>query len=62
MRLDKVLELFDELLVIHVFSNSMECDIYVGIVDNIPLKFSEMYVVTKIRNFSSQIRVCVDDL
>lgn len=62
MRLDKVLELFDELLVIHVFSNSLECDIYVGIVDNIPLKFSEKYVVTKIRNFSSQIRVCVDDL
>lgn len=62
MRLDKVLELFDELLVIHVFSNSMECDVYVGIVDNIPLKFSEKYVVTKIRNFSSQIRVCVDDL
>ena len=62
MRLDKVLELFDELLVIHVFSNSMECDIYVGIVDNIPFKFSEKYVVTKIRNYSSQIRVCVDDL
>lgn len=62
MRLDKVLELFDELLVIHVFSNSMECDVYVGIVDNIPLKFSEKYVVTKIRNFSSQIRVFVDDL
>ena len=62
MQLDKVLELFDELLVIHVFSNSMECDVYVGIVDNIPLKFSEKYVVTKIRNFSSQIRVCVDDL
>lgn len=62
MRLDKILELFDELLVIHVFSNSMQCDIYVGLVDNIPLKFSEKYLVTKIRNFSSQIRVCVDDL
>ena len=62
MRLDKVLELFDELLVVHIFSNSMECDIYVGLVDNVPLKFSEKYVVTKIRNFSSQIRVCVDQL
>lgn len=62
MRLDKVLELFDELLVVHIFSNSMECDVYVGLVDNIPLKFSEKYVVTKIRNFSSQIRVCVDEL
>nr|DAV27741.1 MAG TPA: hypothetical protein [Microviridae sp.] len=62
MRLDKVLELFDELLVVHIFSNSMECDIYVGLVDNVPLKFSEKYVVTKIRNFSSQIRVCVDEL
>lgn len=62
MRLDKVLELFDELLVIHVFSNSMSYDIYVGMVDNIPLKFSEKYVVTKILTFSSQIRICVDEL
>ena len=62
MRLDKVLELFDEFLVVHIFSNSMSFDIYVGMVDYIPLKFSEKYVVTKIRTFSSQIRVCVDEL